>query len=838
MGCEPVRTENLWKAYFRAAGGKRSWGGSMDRSDRFMKTVSWLLLFVVFAGAAQAQSTLSVTSDFDNGRVQVVSIDQQNRIIQTSIPPDNHSGTSLMRFWHYRISGITPGELITIRHTPSVSTVHYVYSYDGEQWFRFPTPGIGEQQMRFVHSSVYLAPNIPYPYSRSLTLATEMAGSPHVSVSNLATSEEGRAVKMLRITDTAAPDAGKRIVWMMGRQHAFESPSSYVPEGFARWMTSSDPAAAAFRQQVIAYVVPIMDVDNVVKGLTGKDMPDDWNRVWDQSSPPWAAVREAKALLNDLQQQHSLLAFIDSHNPYYNQAPHWHLAGSRQNWDAFAVRFRTAVAEAGRANWNAAVLQSEVGFAPSDRSVAKNFAITHWNNAADFLALTMESAHHRDDEGQFMTKEGYLQWGEAIGRGLYKHLGGHLAPAYAPPTARFTVDGSGVFDGGSSAAPGRRITAYHWNFGDGAQATTATAVAQHTYSQSGHYPVTLRVQCEQGLLSPPCPLTVSGGPTPVGPVSAWRASQQLSSTNWLNSGWAGSFRVLVRGDSIRRSADRLVLQIRGRTSGSYTIKRTTIGRRSGSSLDVIPSTWREVTFGSAWAQGVEMPANSTRTSDPVDFPLRPGEDVFLTFHLEGMGTYLNTAQTSTTAWFYTTADHSATRDWSGLPTPESRAYIYAVSDILAVPVPPVPDEDYDAWRAGIDWQGAANHPQADPRGAGVSNLLSYASGLHPLEPVPESGLPALLPTTDGAEGLIFRFRRHPHRPDVTYEVLASEDFEEWAVVARSASGQPAVALDGSLIQERSLQDALIEVLLHPRLEPDADRRFLKLRVLLDGMEDD
>jgi PKD repeat protein len=61
------------------------------------------------------------------------------------------------------------------------------------------------------------------------------------------------------------------------------------------------------------------------------------------------------------------------------------------------------------------------------------------------------------------------------------------------PTSAHTM----TFDGGSSSAiPGRTITAYSWNFGDGASGSGQTT--NHTYAAGGTYTVTLTVTDSAG----------------------------------------------------------------------------------------------------------------------------------------------------------------------------------------------------------------------------------------------------------------------------------------------------------------------------------------------------
>ncbi|MDF3130717.1 M14 family zinc carboxypeptidase [Kiritimatiellaeota bacterium B1221] len=368
-------------------------------------------------------SELRVDGDFENGRIEVVSVDREQKVITTRVPDDDHTQNPQMRFWQMRLTGVVPGEEITIRHTPSVE-MHYVFSYDGEHWQRFAEPGIENVTHAFEETTVYIAPNIPYPYSRSLRLAESLTENPFVTVSDLALSEEGRAVKLFRVTDDAVEENEKRVLWIQGRQHAFESPSSFPPEGLLRWMSSGDAEAVEFRKWVVAYVVPIMDVDHVFHGMSGKDMPHDFNRSWEADPCPWNAIAAVKNRLQSLKQQGaSFLGFVDSHDPYFVQEPQWYVAGSSESWQQFDRCFVDAVRRAGGKNRHGMDLEQPIlSVPPADTQRGRDFAWSLFQEVSDFLALTLESPHHKDSDGVFMTEEGYLQWGEALGRAFLNYL--------------------------------------------------------------------------------------------------------------------------------------------------------------------------------------------------------------------------------------------------------------------------------------------------------------------------------------------------------------------------------------------------------------------------------
>ncbi|GEM_PF-4401408 len=367
-------------------------------------------------------SQLFVDDDFDNGRIEVVDIDQELRRLTTRVPDDDHTQDPQMRFWQFRIRGLSPGEPVQICHQPSVD-MHYVYSYDRRIWHRFPFRGMSDVTYRFSSSEVFIAPNIAYPYTRSLELASEMSNSPYVRIQNLAISEGGRAVKLFRITEPSVRDEGKRIVWVQGRQHAFESASSLPPEGLIRWIASSDQTAAAFRRQCIVYVVPIMDVDNVYLGKSGKDMPRDFNRCWQETACPWKVIEATCELLLNLKREgESFLGFVDSHSPYFTQGPQWYVASSEKHWEIFRTEFLRQQKKAGCINRHGMEVESFLAGQPEDTVRSRDFAATHLSQADDFLALTLESPHHQDSEGRFMMEWGYLQWGEVLGRTFFAYM--------------------------------------------------------------------------------------------------------------------------------------------------------------------------------------------------------------------------------------------------------------------------------------------------------------------------------------------------------------------------------------------------------------------------------
>jgi hypothetical protein len=174
------------------------------------------------------------------------------------------------------------------------------------------------------------------------------------------------------------------------------------------------------------------------------------------------------------------------------------------------------------------------------------------------------------------------------------------------------------------------------------------------------------------------------------PVSAWTADAQQGSGSWGNSGWENrTFRVLIEGSSITRDGDTCYLTLKGRTSGSYNARRVSLVRRDGTTLDGVDSTFAQVTFGGTWDDGAVVPANGTITSDPIDFDLVAGQDVFMTYWGDpGLPTvYRSGTSSDMHTWTISSVDHTATIDWQPLSiTGGQNAHVYAAYslDVLGV----------------------------------------------------------------------------------------------------------------------------------------------------------
>jgi hypothetical protein len=257
----------------------------------------------------------------------------------------------------------------------------------------------------------------------------------------LAISEEGRSVKTLRYTDPHVSDEHKLVLWLMARQHAFESHSSWYAEGLARWLNSDHVSAQQLRAHAIVYVTPIMDVDNVFNGGSGKEQLDehgeraDFNRSWGHNSP-WAAIRGAQRLLLEAKATHDVAAFVDLHSPWYARPSYWGISTDHAPavfpfadlWSACLAEtdakvcwkhdLRVRTSRGGDLAGDAAREPTQQGMVHSGDWARDNLE----DDPAGHLYFLIETSHWLDGYGNFIDVRALHAYGEAMGRALSRWI--------------------------------------------------------------------------------------------------------------------------------------------------------------------------------------------------------------------------------------------------------------------------------------------------------------------------------------------------------------------------------------------------------------------------------
>ena len=119
------------------------------------------------------------------------------------------------------------------------------------------------------------------------------------------------------ISDPAVPLGDKKTVWLMFRQHSWESGSSWAGDGAIRFLLSDDPAAVRLRREVVWKIFPMADPDGVERGgvrfnTNGYDLNRNWDVEGAELMPEIAAQR--KAIADWLEAGRTVDLFLTLHN--------------------------------------------------------------------------------------------------------------------------------------------------------------------------------------------------------------------------------------------------------------------------------------------------------------------------------------------------------------------------------------------------------------------------------------------------------------------------------------------------------------------------------------------
>jgi murein tripeptide amidase MpaA len=172
-----------------------------------------------------------------------------------------------------------------------------VASYDRKTWFRVDTEYEGAVlaiRHRPEFDSVWYAYFAPYSMERHADLVAEALASPLASLSVLGRTLDGQDLDLLRVGGDAA---GKRVLWVIGRQHPGETMAEWWMEGFLhRILDPGDTVARALLERCAVRVVANMNPDGSRRGhlrtnAAGANLNREWDKPTMERSPEVALVR-------------------------------------------------------------------------------------------------------------------------------------------------------------------------------------------------------------------------------------------------------------------------------------------------------------------------------------------------------------------------------------------------------------------------------------------------------------------------------------------------------------------------------------------------------------------
>jgi hypothetical protein len=253
-------------------------------------------------GGTAAPPAVTFTKNFEGGALGTVESLGPGRFrCHVEGQQDEHGRNRQANWYYFRMDGVKDRDLrLTLTDLVgeyndrpgacafSADTIP-VCSDDGEHWRHFPamewddTKKEATLHFRPEGDAFWIAHVPPYTPRRLRRLLADLGRCPHAVVEVIGRTAQGRDLHLVTVTNPDVPDAGKKAVWLLAREHAWEAGTSYVMEGALRFLTSDDRAARDLRDRVVFRLVPMVDPDGCAAGRVRFNANGyDVNRHWDE----------------------------------------------------------------------------------------------------------------------------------------------------------------------------------------------------------------------------------------------------------------------------------------------------------------------------------------------------------------------------------------------------------------------------------------------------------------------------------------------------------------------------------------------------------------------------
>ena len=298
-----------------------------------------VLVMSLFAETAK----IGILTNFEGGCIGKVEQVSSNHLRCAVKGQSDQDHRNRQANWYYFELTNLPHETITVDLVNLAGEYNYqgpvyavakgvrpVYSYDDVTWKHFTDDQVSwdatepRLTLRFTPEGrqVWIAHVEPYTNKNLAQLIGSFRNSPYLHAESVGPTVEGRDMPLLTITNSKIPEASKHVIWLMFRQHAWETGSSWACDGAVRFLVSNDDRAVKIRDRVIFKIFPMADPDGVADGgvrfnRNGYDL----NRNWDTPDPQrmpeiWA---QRRAILDWVDSGHRLDVFLSLHNDETNE---------------------------------------------------------------------------------------------------------------------------------------------------------------------------------------------------------------------------------------------------------------------------------------------------------------------------------------------------------------------------------------------------------------------------------------------------------------------------------------------------------------------------------------
>jgi hypothetical protein len=345
-----------------------------------------------------------------------------------------------------------------------------VYSYNNEVWYRFQDSEIVDNKgadalwnysliKKFDFPNVNIARTYPYFPQRIEKLISNYKHNSYFRNRIIGRTPLNYPLYLFTITDYSIPENQKKRIWIHARTHSGETQSSFVLEGLINYLLSRDNIKShdIDLKKVIFNIVPIVNVDGIALGNArynskGEDLERQWLKQKENPSELVDSVAQEVKLIHAVMDSLSktsaeFILAINLHgkNAYLGESPFLYtnfkkvLKEHGPDGDTI-YRNQLLLAKCITDFDNGDSVTVQLGYTPAVTMQNKPFPESWWwaNFHSQVTAATIEITESRKYPIRERTDiEGYLDFGSALAKGLYKfyqlHSAQELDSLHQPP---------------------------------------------------------------------------------------------------------------------------------------------------------------------------------------------------------------------------------------------------------------------------------------------------------------------------------------------------------------------------------------------------------------------
>ena len=306
--------------------------------------VTSLFLIILFlfdnTSTQDKPGPIGVSTDFDSGSLGKWFLENDTHLVCYPYINYDENGRNGVSIWFFgRLDNVLNREItiqfkgmqeeyeLRMGSSPYGGNTVHMFSYDLENWERFSNcrfdslSNIYTIKHIFSRNTVWIAYMEPYPYTRLKSFIREIEDCPGVKIESIGKSVEGHEIYIISISEPDVDVDSCPVVWIVARQHPWETAGSWAVEGLIKYLISDEPDAVFIKKKVTFKIIPVANPDGVVKGVTRFNAKGvDLNRHWDRSDSFSTDTKNAPeiALLKKAMEkwcaEHRLDLWINIHN--------------------------------------------------------------------------------------------------------------------------------------------------------------------------------------------------------------------------------------------------------------------------------------------------------------------------------------------------------------------------------------------------------------------------------------------------------------------------------------------------------------------------------------------